>query len=59
MTEALDSARKAWASDDLGSTDEQAIWSRYGNSFTARTTTAGSNPCCSPRTPTMRRDIIR
>ena len=32
--EALDAARHAWASDDLGSYDEQAIWSRYGSSFT-------------------------
>ncbi|MFL6727563.1 MAG: lytic transglycosylase domain-containing protein [Sphingomicrobium sp.] len=34
MTDALDSARAAWASDDLGNADEQAIWSRYGGSFT-------------------------
>lgn len=34
MAEALDAARHAWASDDLGSTDEQAIWARYGASFT-------------------------
>ena len=33
-TEALDSARNAWASDDLGTSDEQAIWARYGASFT-------------------------
>ena len=32
--EALDAAREAWYSDDLGSSDEQAIWSRYGESFT-------------------------
>jgi soluble lytic murein transglycosylase len=31
---ALDAARNAWASDDLSSTDEQAIWARYGGSFT-------------------------
>ena len=35
MAEALDAARYAWASDDLGATDEQAIWSRYGRSFSA------------------------
>ena len=34
MQAALDSARNAWASDDLGDSDEQAIWSRYGGSFT-------------------------
>jgi soluble lytic murein transglycosylase len=34
MTDALDAARKAWRSADLSSDDEQAIWSRYGNSFT-------------------------
>ena len=34
MTEALDAARSAWRSADLPGTDEQAIWSRYGNSFT-------------------------
>ena len=34
MTEALDAARNAWASDDLGPTDEQAIWARYGRSLT-------------------------
>jgi len=34
MTEALHAAREAWASDDLSATDEQAIWSRYGSSFT-------------------------
>ena len=33
MAEALDAARNAWASDDLGATDEQAIWARYGSSF--------------------------
>jgi len=32
--DALDSARKAWRSADLSSADEQAIWSRYGSSFT-------------------------
>ena len=32
--EALDAARNAWASDDLASADEPAIWSRYGRSFT-------------------------
>lgn len=34
MTEALDAARNAWASDDLGASDEQAIWARYGASLT-------------------------
>jgi soluble lytic murein transglycosylase len=34
MGEALDAARNAWASDDLSATDEQAIWARYGGSFT-------------------------
>jgi soluble lytic murein transglycosylase len=33
-TEALDAARHAWASSDLGPGDEQAIWNRYGGSFT-------------------------
>jgi soluble lytic murein transglycosylase len=32
--EALDAARHAWASSDLSDTDEQAIWARYGGSFT-------------------------
>jgi soluble lytic murein transglycosylase len=32
--EALDAARNAWASPDLSATDEQAIWARYGASFT-------------------------
>lgn len=34
MSEALDAARRAWASPDLSATDEQAIWARYGGSFT-------------------------
>jgi soluble lytic murein transglycosylase len=34
MAEALDAARNAWTSDDLSATDEQAIWARYGGSFT-------------------------
>ena len=34
MAEALDAARFAWASEDLGATDEQAIWARFGRSFT-------------------------
>ena len=34
MPEALDAARHAWASADLGATDEQSIWSRYSGSFT-------------------------
>lgn len=32
--EALDAARYAWASADLSSNDERAIWARYGGSFT-------------------------
>jgi soluble lytic murein transglycosylase len=32
--EALDAARKAWASADLSDSDEQALWARYGGSFT-------------------------
>jgi soluble lytic murein transglycosylase len=32
--DALDAARNAWAAPDLGSDDEQAIWARYGGSFT-------------------------
>ena len=31
--DALAAARSAWGKADLGSTDEQAIWSRYGSSF--------------------------
>jgi len=34
MAEALDAARKAWASVDLSDSDEQSIWSRYGGSMT-------------------------
>ena len=34
MVQALDAARHAWSSADLSATDEQAIWSRYGSSFT-------------------------
>jgi soluble lytic murein transglycosylase len=34
MAEALQAAREAWASGDLKPTDEQAIWARYGGSFT-------------------------
>jgi soluble lytic murein transglycosylase len=33
-TDALDAARNAWASEDLDSQDQQAIWARYANSFT-------------------------
>jgi peptidoglycan lytic transglycosylase len=33
--EALDAARRAWASADLGTADEQSIWARYGSSFAA------------------------
>jgi soluble lytic murein transglycosylase len=32
--EALDAARNAWASSDLNAQDEQALWARYGGSFT-------------------------
>ena len=32
--QALDAARQAWRSPDLSGSDEQAIWSRYGASFT-------------------------
>src|SRR3954453_8810609 len=34
MTEALEAACNAWASDDLSGDDEQLIWARYGGSFT-------------------------
>jgi soluble lytic murein transglycosylase len=34
MGQALDAARHAWSSADLSATDEQAIWARYGGSFT-------------------------
>ena len=34
MGEALAAARGAWSETDLSSADEQAIWSRYGASFT-------------------------
>jgi soluble lytic murein transglycosylase len=32
-SEALEAARNAWYEPDLGTTDEQNIWSRYGGSF--------------------------
>ena len=32
--DALSAAREAWASSDLSADDEQAIWARYGGSFT-------------------------
>jgi soluble lytic murein transglycosylase len=32
--EALDAARNAWGEADLGVTDEQNIWARFGGSFT-------------------------
>ncbi|MEO7634139.1 MAG: lytic transglycosylase domain-containing protein [Sphingomicrobium sp.] len=35
MVEALAAAKEAWGSDDLSASDEQAIWARYGGSFTA------------------------
>ena len=34
LSQALDAAREAWASPDLSASDEQAIWARYGASFT-------------------------
>ncbi len=34
IAEALAAAKEAWASADLGDSDEQAIWARYGGSFT-------------------------
>ena len=34
MIDALDAARQAWSYADLATSDEQAIWSRYGASFT-------------------------
>ena len=34
MAEALEAARNAWASDDLGADEEQAMWARFGGSFT-------------------------
>jgi soluble lytic murein transglycosylase len=34
MTGAVDAARHAWASPDISGDDEQALWSRYGNSLT-------------------------
>ena len=34
MQQALDAARQAWRSASLSATDEQAIWARYGASFT-------------------------
>lgn len=33
-SEAVEAARNAWGEADLGSSDEQAIWARYGASFT-------------------------
>jgi soluble lytic murein transglycosylase len=35
MGEALAAARSAWSEADLSGTDEQALWSRYGASFTS------------------------
>lgn len=32
--EALAAAREAWASDDLGASDEQSLYARFGGSFT-------------------------
>jgi soluble lytic murein transglycosylase len=32
--QALDAARHAWRSADLGASDEQAVWARFGASFT-------------------------
>lgn len=34
VSEALGAARGAWRSPDLGASDEQAVWARYGKSFT-------------------------
>ncbi|HEV2594997.1 MAG TPA: lytic transglycosylase domain-containing protein [Sphingomicrobium sp.] len=34
MSAALQSARQAWALPDLSSSDQQTLWSRFGNSFT-------------------------
>jgi soluble lytic murein transglycosylase len=34
MQQALDAARQAWRSASLSASDEQAIWARYGGSFT-------------------------
>lgn len=34
ISRALEAARQAWGSPDLSITDQQALWSRYGNSFT-------------------------
>ena len=39
---------------DLGATDEQAIWSRYGGSFTRADHDRRADACCSPRRPTTR-----
>ena len=33
-TEALDAARKAWRSGDLGAMDEKMVWARFGGSLT-------------------------
>jgi soluble lytic murein transglycosylase len=33
--DAVEAARNAWASDDLSSTDEQGLWSRFGGAFTS------------------------
>jgi soluble lytic murein transglycosylase len=33
-SQAIEAARHAWTSADLSATDEQAIWNRYGRSFT-------------------------
>jgi soluble lytic murein transglycosylase len=33
--EALEAARRAWASPDLSADDEQTVWARYGASFTS------------------------
>ena len=32
-TEAVDAARKAWRSGDLGADEEQMVWTRFGSSF--------------------------
>ena len=34
QAEAIATAREAWASDDLGASDEQNLWARFGTGFT-------------------------
>ena len=58
--EALDAARKAWASGDL-SADRRAsdLGALRRAASPPPTMTAGPTPCCSPRRPTMRPASIR